>query len=90
MEGESEFHGRGLTAEEYPRALDELGLESHIDSARARRGEPVAVLHAHGNPWRTSAPRSGYSLAVGRDRIVFNAAEITGNVLMGQLPPDQE
>jgi len=52
------------------------------------RGQPVAVFHAHGNPWRTSAPRSGYSVAVGRDRIVFNALEITGNILMGTLPPD--
>jgi hypothetical protein len=57
-------------------------------ATKAPRGEPVAVFHAHGNPWRTSFPRGGYSLAVGRDRIVFNAAEITGNVLMGKLPAD--
>jgi hypothetical protein len=60
-----------------------------LDPATKRpRGEPVAVFHAHGNPWRTSLPRGGYSLAVGRDRIVFNAAEITGDVLMGRLPQE--
>jgi hypothetical protein len=60
-----------------------------LDPATKRpRGEPVAVFHAHGNPWRTSAPRRAYSVAVGRDRIVFNALEITGNILMAQLPPD--
>jgi hypothetical protein len=52
------------------------------------RGEPFAVFHAHRNPWRLGGPRSAFSFAVGRDRIVFNAAEITGNVLMGQLPLD--
>jgi hypothetical protein len=60
-----------------------------LDPATKRpRGEPVAVFHAHRNPWRTNLPRGGFSFRVGRDRIVFNAAEITGNVLMGRLPPD--
>lgn len=38
MEGDHEFHGRGLTAEEYERALQELGVESTIETARRRRG----------------------------------------------------
>jgi hypothetical protein len=33
-------------------------------------------------------PPWAYSLSVGRRRVVFNAGEITGNVLIGQLPPD--
>ena len=38
MEGEAEFHGRGLTAEEYAAAMAELGLEaSELDEARMRR-----------------------------------------------------
>jgi hypothetical protein len=60
-----------------------------LDPATKRpRGEPVAVFHAHRNPWRLFGPRSAFSLTVGRDRLVFNAAEITGNVLMAQLPPE--
>jgi hypothetical protein len=52
------------------------------------RGEPFAVFHAHRNPWRLGGPRSAFSFAVGRDRLVFNAAEITGSLLMGRLPPE--
>ena len=44
MEDEPEFHGRGLTAEEYVRAMAELGLDSAVlDAAKARRGEPCSV-----------------------------------------------
>jgi eukaryotic-like serine/threonine-protein kinase len=57
-----------------------------LDAATKKpRGEPVAVFHAHRSPWRMNFPR-GFSFRVGRDRIVLNAAEITGNVLVGQLP----
>jgi hypothetical protein len=60
-----------------------------LDPATKRaRGEPVAVFHAHRNPWRMNLPRGGFSFRVGRDRIVFNASEMTGNVLMGRLPPE--
>ena len=49
-----------------------------LDPATKRpRGEPVAVFHAHRNPWRTNLPRGSFAFRVGRDRIVFNAAEIT-------------
>jgi hypothetical protein len=34
------------------------------------------------------SPPWAFSLAVGRRQIVFTAAEITGNVLIGKLPPD--
>lgn len=43
MEDEPEFHGRGLTAQEYAAAMVELGLESQLDSARAMRDEPCLV-----------------------------------------------
>ena len=44
MEGLADFHGRGLTAEEYPRAMAELGLDPvELDTARARRDKPCAV-----------------------------------------------
>jgi hypothetical protein len=60
-----------------------------VDPAtKAPRGEPFAVFHAHRNPWRMTAPRAAFSLSVGRHRMVFNAAELTGSVLMSQLPPD--
>jgi Tol biopolymer transport system component/predicted Ser/Thr protein kinase len=57
-------------------------------ASKAARGEPSAVFHAHGNPWRMMAPRSLYSIAVARDRLVFAAVEMTGNVLMAKLPPE--
>ncbi len=45
MEDLPEFHGRGLTAEEYPRAMAELGCDpSELDVARLRRGQPCTVL----------------------------------------------
>lgn len=43
MEDQAEFHGRGLTAEEYWRAMGELGLESDLDAMRARRAQPCTV-----------------------------------------------
>jgi len=43
MEGLPEFHGRGLTAEEYERALLEIGLPSRLIAATAERNEPCTV-----------------------------------------------
>lgn len=43
MEGDPEFHGRGLSAEEYASAMAELGLEPRLEEARARRAEPCSV-----------------------------------------------
>jgi dipeptidyl aminopeptidase/acylaminoacyl peptidase len=58
-----------------------------VDPAtKAPRGEPFALFHAHRNPWRMGAPRGAYSLSVGPHRLVFNAAELTGSVLMAKLP----
>ena len=45
MEGKAEFHGRGLSADEYPRAMSELGLDAgELEVARVRRGQPCAVV----------------------------------------------
>jgi transketolase len=44
MEDDSEYHGRGLTADEYARAMAEIGVEpAWLDRARARRAGPVAT-----------------------------------------------
>jgi len=44
MEGKAEFHGRGLSADEYVAAMTELGLDpAALDAARARRSEPCTV-----------------------------------------------
>lgn len=44
MEDLPEYHGRGLTAEEYPRAMAELGLDpAALDAARMQRAEPCAI-----------------------------------------------
>lgn len=47
MEGDPEFHGRALDAEEYARAMAELGIAPRLDAARDARSsactvEPVA------------------------------------------------
>ncbi len=46
MEGDPEFHGRALSAEEYARAMAELGLEPWLEAARSRRAEPVLTRPA--------------------------------------------
>ncbi|MHB9003414.1 MAG: transketolase [Coriobacteriia bacterium] len=43
MEDDHEFHGRGLTAEEYSVAMAELGLEPQLEAARPRRDEQCLV-----------------------------------------------
>ncbi len=44
MEDQAEFHGRGLTEDEYVRAMEELRLDpGELDEARARRAQPCAV-----------------------------------------------
>ncbi|NTU71992.1 MAG: transketolase [Coriobacteriia bacterium] len=53
MEGTPEFHGRGLTAEEYPRAMTELHLDpAALEAAKVRRTEPCTVTAL---PHRTPA-----------------------------------
>jgi len=57
MEDRPEFHGRGLNAEEYPRAMAELGCDpAWLDRARARRSEAPATVPASLQP--AAAPRS--------------------------------
>jgi transketolase len=43
MENDPEFHGRGLTDEEYVAAMAELGLPSQLAEARVRRAAPGTV-----------------------------------------------
>lgn len=44
MEGEAEFHGRGLTPQEYVVAMEELGHDADaLERARATRGRPCTV-----------------------------------------------
>lgn len=44
MENVAEFHGRGLTVEEYARAMAELGFDpAELDAARSRRDDPCTV-----------------------------------------------
>ncbi len=47
MEDDPEFHGRGLTADEYARAMAELGFGTEwLDRARARRPSPPITVPA--------------------------------------------
>ena len=68
MEGRPEFHGRGLTAEEYPRAMAELGLDpSELESARARRSEPCTVAELpHATPAVVLSAGDPRTLAAGQ------------------------
>lgn len=47
MEGDHEFHGRGLIPDEYERALQELGVEPTIEAARRRRGGMTLTPSLH-------------------------------------------
>jgi hypothetical protein len=50
-------------------------------------GEPFAVVHAHTTAMDMQLPiKSVWTLAVGGDRLVFNAEESTGNLYTVQLP----
>ncbi|MDZ4167934.1 MAG: transketolase [Coriobacteriia bacterium] len=62
MEDEAEFHGRGLTAVEYDRAVAELGVSSTLEGARERRGGVTLTpaLHRRPRDWAldTGTPRT--------------------------------
>ena len=63
----------------WARALDPTTLEP--------TGEPFAIAHAHETEKKMlTAMRSMWSLSVGADRLVFNAARASGNVYTAQLP----
>ena len=57
MEDDPEFHGRGLTADEYARACAELGVEPMLDAARVRRSGVTLTpaLHHWREPLRLDA-----------------------------------
>ena len=62
MEDEAEFHGRGLTPDEYERAMEELRLEPRLEHYLALRTSPCATARvAHPHPavaTVTGAPRT--------------------------------
>lgn len=62
MEDQAEFHGRGLTPEEYERACAELGYDtSALERARAKRAGGVLTPYLH-------PERSQYRLNLGTPR----------------------
>ena len=60
MEGQAEYHGRGLTAEEYVRAMAELGLEPGLELAQERRRGVTLTpaLHSRRGPHALSQGES--------------------------------
>jgi dipeptidyl aminopeptidase/acylaminoacyl peptidase len=56
-------------------------------ATKVARGEPVAVQHLHRSP-RLTAPRGMFQISVARHRLVFNALQRTGDILMAQLPEE--
>jgi hypothetical protein len=52
-------------------------------------GEVFSVAHAHTSSMRMmTLRRSMWTLEVGHNRLVFNAAEVTGNVYTAMLEED--
>jgi hypothetical protein len=50
-------------------------------------GEPIPIAHAHDTQQKLlTSMRSMWSLAVGADRLVYNAARSSGNVYTAMLP----
>ncbi|MDH4139537.1 MAG: transketolase [Coriobacteriia bacterium] len=66
MEDDAEYHGRGLTAEEYVRAMAELSLEPRLDDAKDRRSEPI-LLEALPHQTPAVAVNSGEARTYGAD-----------------------
>ena len=55
-------------------------------ATKAPIGDPFSVAHAHTSSMRmTTVRRTMWTLDVGRDRLVFNAGEVTGDVYTAML-----
>jgi len=67
MEGKEEFHGRGLKAEEFDRAMGELGLDASVlDAAATLRDQPCLVTALdHQTPSVRIDPGQNRTLAAG-------------------------
>jgi Tol biopolymer transport system component len=50
-------------------------------------GEPFAVVHAHRSTLKIFGPRYVFSLAVSHGMLIFNAAELTGDIFVTELEP---
>jgi len=59
-----------------------------LDRVTKRPRGPRRRVPRAPQPWVMWSPPWAFSLSVGRRQLVFNAAEITGNVLMGKLPSE--
>ncbi len=72
MEDDPEFHGRALTADEYARAMAELGLDpAWLDRAKARRARPVSTSAAEPRS-ATLAPELGSPRTYTREKDIDN------------------
>jgi transketolase len=78
MEGKAEFHGRGLTEEEYHRAMAELGLAPALEAARSARPGPVTTRSVDTTPRsvsiETGSPREYGPDAATDNRSAWGAA----------------
>ena len=51
--------------------------------------QPIAIVHAHGSSMQMSQPQRGaWTLAAASDRLIFNAAEMTGEIYTAMLEPE--
>lgn len=97
MEGKAEFHGRGLTADEYTRAMAELGCEPALEAAHERRGGVTLTpaLHSGARSWAYDAgtPRAYTRETLMDNRSAWGAAladiaELNPDVPMAVLDCD--
>ncbi len=59
-----------------------------VDAVTGRPvGGPVAIVHNHRADRSLFGPRNAWSIAVTRDRVFFNAAEMRGNFWRAKLDP---
>jgi transketolase len=91
MEDDPEYHGRGLTPGEYPRAMAELGFGTEwLDRARSRRATPPATAPAPAPATVTTVltgePRTYTRYTDTDDRSAWGAALADIAVVNADLP----
>ena len=81
MEGKEEFHGRGLTLEEYKKAIQELGGEDDLDRYRRIREKDALPFDGRKYPVEIPSIQIGSPKNYGKDQKLDNRTAF-GNALV--------
>jgi transketolase len=81
MEGKEEFHGRGLTLEEYKKAIQELGGEDDLDRYRRIREKDALLFDGRKYPVEIPPIQIGSPKNYGKDQKLDNRTAF-GNALV--------